>query len=450
MSARVATVAPIGVRARVRARGTFRPLRIVVAGGGFAALELLAAVRALADERVDVTIIAPTRELTYRPTSPGVAFGAAEVRSFDLDRIAGDHRATLRVDTVEAVAGEAHRLRTRSHRHLDYDALVLAAGARRRTAVPGALTFRHERDAGRVRAVLRRAARGAVRSVAFVVATGTTWPLPAYELALHAATWAEEHAPGLRVNVVTPERSPLEVLGDTAAAAVRGALRDAGVALFTDTRARGVARGHLMLDGAPMEVDAVIATARLEGVRFSGIPSDYSRFVLTDELGAVQGLDDVYAVGDLSGYPVKQGGLAAQQADAVAAVLAARAGVPVGVHPPTRSLRVRLAGGARPLFLSAELDARGRPRSGTSTAVKDRAPWWPPAKVYARHLAPYLARQQDSPAAAPEPTLPRSELPHAVDPDPRAVGFPAGNGRARRSHGSGARLDADGDRPPRI
>lgn len=374
-----------------RTRARSRALRVVVAGAGFAALEALAALHELAEERVAVTIVSPTRQFAYRPAAPAAAFGDAEVQSFDIAGIAADLGATSRFDAIEAVVAGAHRVRTSSGGYIEYDALVLAAGARRRAAVPGALTFRHEQDVDQVREVFRRASRGAVRSVAFVVPSGTTWSLPAYELALDAATWRDRHAPGLRIALVTAERSPLAVLGDVASAAVARVVREARVDLFTDTRARGLSRDKLTLEGHAIDVDAAIATPRLEGVRFRGVPSDYSGFAVTDALGAVDGLDDVYAVGDLSGYPIKQGGLAAQEADAVASALAAQAGASVAVKPPTRTLRVRVSGVEEPLFLTAELDSRGRPRPGTST-VETVPPWWPPAKVYARHLSPYLAR----------------------------------------------------------
>ncbi|MGI8728981.1 MAG: hypothetical protein ACR2LK_03160 [Solirubrobacteraceae bacterium] len=58
-----------------------------------------------------------------------------------------------------------------------------------------------------------------------------------------------------------------------------------------------------------------------------------SGFTPVDEHGRVQGLADVYAAGDGTTYPVKQGGLACQQADAIAELLAANAGADVNPHP---------------------------------------------------------------------------------------------------------------------
>jgi hypothetical protein len=116
--------------------------------------------------------------------------------------------------------------------------------------------------------------------------------------------------------------------------------------------------------------------------------------VETDARGAVPGLDDVHVVGDQSAYPVKQGGVPAQAADDVASVIAAQAGAAVACEPEPRTLRVRLAGTVPPLFFTVLLDAYGRPRPGTGEVSEGRAPWWPPAKVHARHLAAYLAAHE--------------------------------------------------------
>ena len=48
-----------------------RPLEVVVAGGGVAALELVLGLNALAGDRVTVTVVAPEADFTYRPPSFG-------------------------------------------------------------------------------------------------------------------------------------------------------------------------------------------------------------------------------------------------------------------------------------------------------------------------------------------------------------------------------------------
>lgn len=148
------------------------PLRVVIVGGGFAALELLLALRALAEERVAVTLLTPQRDFIYRPTATEEAFGATEVRRFDLAEIAAEQGAALRLDAVEAVAPRVRRIRTTSGANLDYDVLVLALGARRRVAVPGAITFRDQRDSPQVRRALESVAEGRLRTLAFTVPAG--------------------------------------------------------------------------------------------------------------------------------------------------------------------------------------------------------------------------------------------------------------------------------------
>jgi hypothetical protein len=73
-------------------------------------------------------------------------------------------------------------------------------------------------------------------------------------------------------------------------------------------------------------------------------------------------MDGVYAA-DMTTYPIKQRGLATQQADTIAADIAARhAGLRAGDWPIVRVLRARLIGGAQ----------AGRP-------VRHARRRWPPA-----------------------------------------------------------------------
>ena len=124
-------------------RGLFH---VVVVGGGFAALETVLGLRALAGDAVRISLVSPERVFAYRPAATLEAFGDVAPSAFDLDVIAADLGVGYHRTRVESVAGVRRRVRLGSGGRLTYDALVLAAGARATVGVPGALTFRDQRD----------------------------------------------------------------------------------------------------------------------------------------------------------------------------------------------------------------------------------------------------------------------------------------------------------------
>jgi sulfide:quinone oxidoreductase len=150
------------------------------------------------------------------------------------------------------------------------------------------------------------------------------------------------------------------------------------------------ANGELTLaPSGTVLADLVVALPRLRGEPPDGIPRDADGFVPTDRHGRIAGLEDAYAAGDVTTFPVKQGGLAAQQAGAVAEVIAASAGAPVTPQPFRPILRGLLLTGAEPAYLRTDL-SRG-PRH--TTIAQGEPIWWPPGKIVGRHLAPYLAER---------------------------------------------------------
>jgi sulfide:quinone oxidoreductase len=264
---------------------------------------------------------------------------------------------------------------------------VLTLGARTRDAVAGALTFRGPEDEDRFGQLLARAVRGEIRRLVFTVPPAATWPLPLYELALMTAeSLADRGTRGIEVVLVTPEDRPLALFGPEASDAVRELLEIRSIEVCTGAVALGWKGGKLQLTSDRwIDADAVVALPKLEGPNVPGIPSDQSGWVPTDEFGWVLGLTDVYAAGDMTQLAVKQGGLAAAQADAVASAIAADAGASVRPKPFRPVLRGVLLTGMVPRYLHAE-PGRGR-------SIIDTEPlWWPPAKIVGRYLTPFLAQ----------------------------------------------------------
>ena len=181
----------------------------------------------------------------------------------------------------------------------------------------------------------------------------------------------------------------------------------------------------------------MIALPGLAGPFLPGLPHDARGFIPTDAHARVLGCAGVYAAGDATTFPLRQGGLAAQQADAAAEAIAASLGAIAQAEPFRPVLRGVLLTGGAPLYLRAVLGTEETPvarrlRGGTSSSAGQRALWWPPAKVAGRYLAPLLATAR--PAALL--TSPMSDLGpgHAEDrgdDDPLALALALADEDAR-------------------
>ena len=393
-------------------------MRVLVAGGGVAALETILALRALAGPRVSIEQLAPDPSLLDRPSSVATAFGFGAADPLPLEVVARRERVALLRDAIARVEPDRHRVVTTAGRRLSYDALVIATGARSHAVLPGAITFTGPADVEALTAVLERAVRGEIRRLAFALPHGVSWSLPLYELAIMAAVQLRHRImSGTHIAIVTPERRPLWLFGTAAAEALERMLAERDVALRTQARAIAAEQDALLLDdGERLSTDAVVALPALTGPGIDGLPADAHGFLPVDPHGRVVGAADVYAAGDATSFPVKQGGLATQQADAVAEAIAATVGAverPARFRPVLRGLL--LTGGA-PLYLRAELSAAGALLEGHGTPLptargetSTRALWWPPAKVAGRYLGPYLASARPR-ALAAEPLRDRTPM----------------------------------------
>ena len=383
--------------------------KVLIAGGGVAGVEALLAFAALAPGRVSVELMAPEPDFVYRPLSVAEPFELAVVRRLPLAELAAEHDARYRRDALVQVDPRRRVAITRAGTELDYDFLLLAVGARATAALPGALTFRGPEDIGAFEELLGRLERGAVKRVVFAVPHPVRWPLPIYELALMtAAHLAARDVSGAAVTVVTHEREPLDVFGRGASERVRSLAAAAGVDIVTSSAPASVEPERLVLmNGAAVPADRVVALPKLDVPAIPGIPQGPKGFIPTDLFFRVEGLEDVYAAGDATWYPIKQGGLAAQQADVAASAIAAAAGEslrPVPFHPLLRGI---LLGGRKPLHMRSD--------SGTVSSGQTVEPlWWPPGKVAGRYLAPHLATQ---PGDVPRPPLADIEPPSPATPD---------------------------------
>lgn len=368
--------------------------RVVIAGAGVAGLEALLALRALAGDRVEITLVAPELKFLNRSMSVAQPFHPQRVRGLRLEEATAEQDVCWHRGTLDRVEHDHHRAITRDGAELPYDALVLALGAHceREWESADVLTFNDDGDGADYRLLLDQLREGAVEKLAFVKPGGPSWPLPLYDLALMTAARCVVHGrSSVELSLVTPEQEPLAIFGHPASAAVRRLLEDSGVTLYTSSYGVPSRRGWLDISPGQrgMPVDRVVTEPRLVGPRLRGVPCDRDGFIHTDAHGRLAGLDGIFAAGDATTFPIKQGGLAAEQADAVAEAIVASVGVEIDPQPFQPILRGVLLTGGRERYLRADLGGR----ADEGAAISSDPLWWPPDKLAGRYLAPYLASQ---------------------------------------------------------
>ena len=364
------------------------PLEVVIAGGGVAALETALALRALAGERVRLTLVSPSGRFTYRPLAVLEPFVHRAPRELPLAAIAGDVGAALVRDAVAAVDCDRRVLHTAGHREIHYDALVIAVGATVSGELAGVLTVDVAHMDRSLTEVIEQIDRGTVRTLAVVV-PWPTWPLGAYELALLARERAVEQHRELAVTIITAEQRPLAVFGDEVSAEVATMLADAAITVIPATTVQSTPDGLATVPSmGPLDFDRVVAFPELAGPAIKGLPADADGFLPTSSSGEVSGSARVYAAGDATNFPLKYGGVAAGQADAVGASIAAAAGAPVAPALFDGVVHGFLIGGQRKSrqYFSVRIRSWG----AHNVRVAEPAEWVPGAKVAARYLGPYL------------------------------------------------------------
>lgn len=364
--------------------------KVLIAGSGVAALEAVMALRDLAGERVQITLLTPDSQFVYRPMTVREPFSGPLARHYPLRRLIDDFELDHHVGSLASVDPGARTVTTTGEaKTLEYDALLLAIGAQQGRRLPHALNLDDRSLDEQLHGLIQDVEEGMSKRLAFVVPPGPCWPLPIYELALMTARRAYDMGLATLVTIVTPERAPLAIFGEAASDAVAQELRAYRVATILGADCTVTDAGQLLVQQGRRElpVDRIIAMPELHGPTIPGIASVGERhFISVNNHCAVARVERIFAAGDITDFPVKQGGIAAQQADTAAEAIAALAGIaidPVPLHPTLKGI---LLGGRLPLHLRARLVDGHAVDSEASTEPL----WTPPDKISSRHLTAYL------------------------------------------------------------
>jgi len=365
------------------------PFRVLIVGGSVGALEAALALRDHAGDVVATTLLAPDPDFVMRPERVREPFGYGVAKTYPLDEIARDIGVDLIQDTFEWLDPGARVVHTGGDQEIEYDALLLALGARLYPRFKNALTIDDRRIDEQMHGLIQDLEGGYLHKLVFVSPSTMPWPLPIYELALMTARRAFDMDIEMSITIATPEDSPLAIFGTTASETVEKLLEEHGILTITSAHCEVPEPGRVSIHPGErwLHADRVVALPQLVGPSTPGVPkSSPEGFIGVDPTGKVHGLERVYAVGDATDFPVKMGAIAAQQADTAAAAIAALAGLEVAPVPFKPVVQAILLGAEKPLYLKAHITG-GHGSSSEATETPGDAPR---SKIAAKYLAPYL------------------------------------------------------------
>ncbi len=364
--------------------------RVLIAGGGVASIEAALALRDICGERVGVEIFSPQADFVYRPYAVGEPYGTAQIKRYELGDLAAKCGAVFHLASVTSVEAEKKLLVTHDGDRHPYDHLILAQGTRSIWPVPGAITFWGIADDRDVDWLMRRLRNGEVKSVAFTMPSRESWALPVYELALLAdRELTDVGIDDVSLTIVTSEDSPLQIFGRSVSEKVSALLAERGIEVVPRTHPVRFEDGALQIvPGGRFEADVAISLPKLEGRRIRGVPHDPSGFIRIDDSCRVLNCEHLYAAGDVTNFPVKQGGVATQQADVIAEAIGAELGLHSAPAPFDPVLRGVLWTGDKPLYLQGRLGGG----HGESSSLSDEPRWGgPEGKIVGKYLTSFLA-----------------------------------------------------------
>ena len=371
---------------------------VLIAGGGVAGLEAAFALQELARDRVQVRVISVGRDFVYRPLSIGEPFNRSYALHFELEPLVHAAGAELIRDALTSVDADARRVHLASGAELGYDALLVATGGYVDPCYEHATTVDPERTDELLHGLVQDIEEGYLHKLAVVIPAPPPWPLPGYEVALMASERAWDMQQSLDVTVLTPERAPLAVFGETVSRGLEQLFGERRIEAITSSWCEIPQSRKLIVHPLRRELDfdRIVALPALRGPDLTGLPRDGGGFLPVDQYGHVRGVDRVWAAGDGTDEPIKMGGVAADLADVAAGSIAEMTGAHVRGRTFSPTIEAVLMTGGTPRYLRARPASPGPNGESVFETVSRGSE---PPKIRARYLGPHLERM-------PEPAAP--------------------------------------------
>ncbi len=314
------------------------PPKVLILGGGFAALETAFLLRMRHRDDVDIRLISDRDDFLFRPNSIYVPFGADPGSLLvDLNKPLRRRDIDFERGRVAEVDPDSKLVTLEDGERFGYDKLVIATGADTNAGeIPGLAEYgatiwtsnsmlEVRRHFEQIRA---RVVGGERQRVLFLVPPNNKCSGPLYEIVFMLETWLRKNGGRDLAEIAwsTYEHGYIQAFGPRLHDLVTDEFAERGIDGHNEEVATEVTPGEVhYADGGSRAFDHLIAfPPYVAGVRYPAFESDDRGFVATDlETRLAAGHDDVYVPGDAGDFPIKQAFLAFLQADSVAAHIGA-------------------------------------------------------------------------------------------------------------------------------
>ncbi|PYS98276.1 MAG: hypothetical protein DMF63_16620 [Acidobacteria bacterium] len=310
--------------------------RVLILGGGFAAItaaqELMSR---LGDD--EIILVSKSSEFTFYPAIIPCIFGSLDfdIIRFDLVSMLAERGVRFIHGEVESINTSARKVSVAGDRmtySIDYDYLLFAVGRRLETSsVRGLAEYAHQllsiEGAERFKKAISEFETG---TIVVGLCSGASLPVPVCESALALAdAFADSIKAGkVRVKAVFPGSLQEAFAGANLFRNIEEEFRQKGVELITDFEVDVVESDRIKSrTGSVIEHDLLMLVPPFGGqlsLKSAGHVTDISGFANVNSLMQVEGVEHVYAAGDITAMAgPKFGYMAMRQGRVAAANIAA-------------------------------------------------------------------------------------------------------------------------------
>lgn len=311
--------------------------KVVVLGGGFGGLETAYRLRKRVGDKADITIVSDRERFLFKPNTIYIPYGLdPDKLTVDLAKPAARKGIHLKIAHAEEIDTVRQTVNAAGE-SIPYDYLVVATGATMRPEeIPGlsefAQTIWTPAEMLKLRAayakLLADVQGGARRQVLFLVPPNNKCSGPLYEMVFMLDSWLRKNRVRDKVEIgyTTYEAHFIQAFGPRLHEVVTKQFAERGITGRNSMVVEKVTDGAVQyVGGEELPFNLLITfPAYAASTAFAGLPADARGFIKTDlPTRRVEGLDNVYAVGDAADFPVKQAFLAFLQGDAASEQIAA-------------------------------------------------------------------------------------------------------------------------------